>query len=459
MSRRRIACIVMLIAAVASIGPSVGGCSRGERAAATQYFCPMHPQVTSDKPGDCPICNMRLEPRTAPAALYVCPMHPQVTSDKPGDCPICNMRLEPRTAPAAPGSTATDSSAVSGLAPVNLPPGQRELAGIRTIAVVREPIARHIRTVGTVAVDETRVQHMHVKIAGYVEKLFINTTGQYVQRGQPALAIYSPELLANQEEFLRARAAAERFAGSPVPEVRRGGEDLLRAARRRLELFDVPPSFIAALESTNTVQRTVTLNAHASGYVTTKSVVEGQQVEPGMEVFTLADLSRVWVEASFYENEARLVQVGQAAKLELPFDPSLQFTGKVAYIQPVLDPATRTLGVRFEFANRDLVLKPAMYVNVILEMEAVTAIVVPDAAVLDSGTRQMVFVETAPDQFVPRLVRTGIRSDGRVEILAGLEPGERVVDRANFLLDSESRLRGALEDAGSGPSHAHEEKR
>jgi len=456
MSRRRIACIVLLVVGVTATGASLGGCSRGERPAAAQYFCPMHPQVTSDKPGDCPICNMRLEPRTAPAALYVCPMHPQVTSDKPGDCPICNMRLELRTAPASP---VTDSSAVSGLAPVTIPLAQRELAGIRSVAVVREPIARHIRTVGTVAVDETRVQHMHVKIAGYVEKLFINTTGQYVRRGQPALAIYSPELLANQEEFLRARAAAERFGGSSVPEVRRGGEDLLRAARRRLELFDVPPSFIAALESTGTVQRTVTLNAHASGYVTTKSVVEGQQVEPGMEVFTLADLSRVWVEANFYENEARLVQVGQAAALELPFDPSAHFAGKVAYIQPVLDPATRTLGVRFEFPNPDLVLKPAMYVNVSLELAAVPAVVVPDAAVLDSGTRQVVFVETSPDHFMPRLVRTGVRSDGKVEILAGLEPGERVVDRANFLLDSESRLRGALEGAGSGPSHAHEEKR
>jgi RND family efflux transporter MFP subunit len=333
---------------------------------------------------------------------------------------------------------------------------QRELAGIRTVAAAQESLAHRIRTVGVVAVDETRVQHLHVKIAGYVEKLYINTTGQYVRRGQPALAIYSPELLASQEEFLRARQAAQRFAASAAPEVRRGGEDLLRAARRRLELLDVPSDFIAALESTGTVQRAVTLNAHASGFVTMKSVVEGQQVEPGMEVFTLADLSRVWVEANFYENEARLVRAGQAAMLELPFDPAKRFDGKVAYVQPVLDPETRTLRVRFEFANRDLALKPAMYVNVTLEVESALAVVVPEAAVLDSGTRQIVFVETAPNHFEPRVVRAGRRAAGKIEIIDGISAGEAVVDRANFLLDSESRLRGALSGAGAG--HAHGEQ-
>ncbi len=365
-------------------------------------------------------------------------MNPSVTSPVPAKDEM-GMDYVPVYAEEAKGA----AGGISGMASVETGGEGFRLAGVQTAVAERQSLSRTARAAGVVVADETRVRHVHTKVAGYIEKLYVNYTGQEVRRGQPLLSIYSPELLATQRELLRAKEIAERFSGSALPEVRRGGEELLEAARQRLELLDVPPGFISRLESTGQAQRTVTLTAPASGFVTGKEIFEGQEVQPGMDVLTLTDLSRVWIEADFYEYESRSLRLGEKATVSLPYDPGVRLTGRVAFIYPVLDPQTRTIKVRLEFPNPGLALKPGMYVDVTPELETAEGVVIPDSAILDTGVRQVVFVEKG-GAFVPREVRVGNRDGGRALVLSGVEAGERVAIRANFLLDSESRLRAAL---------------
>jgi RND family efflux transporter MFP subunit len=258
------------------------------------------------------------------------------------------------------------------------------------------------------------------------------------------LAVYSPELLASQEEYLRAQAAAERFRTSDLPDVRVSGETLLAAARERLRLFDVPERFIEELARTGKPQRAVTLVAPVSGYATSKDVFEGTRVEPGMPLFTVTDLASVWIEADVYEYEASAVRPGQEAAITLPYDPEVRLAGRVTYVYPTLDPESRTLKVRFEASNPRLVLRPGMYANVDLEVDFGEGVIVPADAILDTGTRQLVFVETGSGVFEPREIRVSGRSGDSARVLEGLREGERVAVHANFLLDSESRLRAAI---------------
>lgn len=403
------------------------GCAQKSGDAA-QYTCPMHPDYISDGPGDCPICNMRLVPRASVDSSHAAPHAPPAHG--------ASGAVPPAPAPAVPGYAAVDLDA-----------GMRRAAGVQTTAAAHENLARRIRTVGIVAADESRLFHTHTKVGGYVEHLYVNATGQYVQAGQPAFELHSPELMASQEEFLLARRALAALPTDAGSDARRAAQGLTAAARERLVLFDVPARFITELERTGKVQHTVTFQAPASGYVTAKYVIEGERVETGAELFTITDLSHVWVEANFYENDAPLVHVGQNAALTLPYESGTNFPGRVTYVYPYLDPGSRTLKVRFECPNPELRLKPAMYVDVSVDVESAEGVVIPESAVLDSGERQIVFVETAANRFEPRVVRTGLRSEGRVQVLSGLGTGEAVVTRANFLLDSESRLRGAWSDA------------
>lgn len=381
---------------------------------------------------------------------YRNPMDPAVTSPVPAKDGM-GMDYVPVYADEAP-PPANTASAVPGLARVEAGEAALRLAGVQTAVAERRSLARSTRTVGLVTADESRVRHVHTKISGWVERLYVNSTGQSVRAGQPLLAIYSPELLATQEEYLRAREAAGRFAGSELPEVRRGGEELLAAARRRLELLDVPRSLVAQLDRTGRPQRTVTLPAPVSGYVTGKDVFEGMEVGPGTDLMTVTDLSRVWVEADFYEYESRLLAVGQKVSIQLPYDPGQARTGRVSFIYPFVQPESRTVKVRIELANPGLRLKPGMYADVSPELAAPEGVVVPDSAVIDTGVRQVVFVESGGG-FEPRQVAIGNRADGQALILEGLAAGERVAVRANFLLDSESRLRAAI--AGMNGAGAH----
>jgi len=385
---------------------------------------------------------------TAAPELWTCPMHPDYVSDRPGSCPICKMDLVRVEAPAGPAADGGSH------APVELTATGRSLAGVETVAAERATWSAGVRTVGTVMPDERRSVRIEARFAGWIEKLPVDFTGRFVRRGETVAEIYSPELVAAQQELLVARDAALRFATSALPEVRRSGEELLAAARRRLEIFALPAGFVDRLAETGEVRRTVPVTAPASGFVVSKSVFAGQQVMPGQELFRLVDLSRIWVEAALYEADAARVRAGDRARLALAYDPAAARDGEVSYVYPEVDPAARTLRVRFDVANPELDWKPGMFVDVEMAGRPREAIVVPDTAVLPTGERDLVFVESAPGRFEPREVTLGERRAGRAEIVAGLAVGERVAVAANFLLDSESRLRAAIARRGPAATSA-----
>ena len=468
----------VLVLLVAMLLAAPLACHRGgSPEAVQQYYCPMHPSYRADKPGDCPICGMRLVPvekkreeKLAPVAaastdrkivFYRHPMNPSVTSPVPAKDEMGMDYVAVYS-----DELRSPAGGVSGLAPIEVTADEMRLAGVQTAVAERRQLTRTTRAAGVVVADETRVRRVQTKISGWVEKLYVSSTGQLVRASQPLLSLYSPELLASQEEFLRAREAAARFSQSSLPEVRRGGEDLLTAARRRLELFDVPASTIARLEKTGVAQRTVTLTAPVSGYVSGKQIFEGQQVQPGMDLLTVTDLSRVWVEADFFEYESRDLRLGAKAFVVLPYDPGAHLSGRVAFVYPTVDPATRTLKARLEFPNPGLALKPGMYVDVIPDLGTREGIVIPDSAVIDTGVRQVVFVqkdgvpkggtsrEKGGTSFEPREVRIGERAGDQAVVLSGIAVGERVAVRANFLLDSESRLRAAIQALPTAPAGA-----
>lgn len=439
---------------------------------ADKYTCGMHPFILSDKPGNCPICGMKLtkiESSPAPGAataassalaanpsggarkilFYRNPMNPDITSQSPAKDSM-GMDFVPVYEDEAKGGGG--GNLPEGYATVQVGMERVQLAGIQSATAVREAISHPVRAVGIVVPDETRVRRVQAKIEGWIEKLHTNFTGQMVTKGQPLLDIYSPDLVATQREYLLARAGVDRMKESPYQDARGMSSGLALAARTRLNLFDVPESFIEELERTGKVQRTVTLNAPVSGYVTGKEIFEGTRVMPGMDLLTVTDLSRVWIEADLYEYEAQSVRVGQTAALETVADPGGKMKGRVAFIYPTFSPETRTLKVRFEFPNPGLRLKPQMYANVSLDLHSVTGVVIPDSALIETGVRQIAFVDSGTGSFEPREVKVGVRGNGKAQILSGVKAGEKVAVGANFLLDSESKLRAALTKMTGGAS-------
>jgi RND family efflux transporter MFP subunit len=429
--------------------------------ASGKYLCPMHGKVVSDKPGNCPICGMKLE--AVPAALltgdvktpsgappvYFCPMHPTTVSDKPGACPICQMDLEPipdslKIGWAKPGGAPASSAAVPGRSSVALSPERRALLGVRSEEVRESRIDRTIRTVGRVAADERRLAHVHTKFEGYVERLYVDFTGKYVKKGDPLLALYSPELIATQQEYLLALRAQKQLGTSQIPSVAQGGASLAEAARERLRLWDISEADVAELDRTGTVRRAFDLHAEVSGFVTVKNVVQGMRVMPADTVFEIADLSHVWVLADVYESDLRSIRLGMPATVTLPYEPGREWRGQVANIAPTLDGATRTVKVRIDVANQGGALKPDMFGDVVLRVEEGSGLVVPDSAVIDTGDRRLVFLDRPDGTIEPRAIEVGAKLADGYQVLRGLAKGDRVITSANFLLDSESSLKAAL---------------
>lgn len=383
----------------------------------------------------------------APKQQYQCPMHPTVIMDHPGNCPICGMKLVPMNAAAEPSSQPAQTNAPHGLATVDIDPARQQLIGLRTATVSRGSVAGSWRTVGRVAVDETRVRHLNVKVGGFIEELYVDFVGKPVKKGDPLFSMYAPELYSAQQELLLAIKTRDALAKSKA--LAQNGEELVQAARRKLALWDVSESEIQRMIETGRPSKSLTFYSPASGAVTRKDLVEGMRLEPGAMPLEITDLSSVWVLADVYESELRYLNVGMPAELTLKAFPNRTFTGKVAFIDPVLDPNTRTVTVRLNFENPTGDLRPEMFGEIILKGAGSEGLRIPADAVIDSGTQRVVFVDLGNGKFEPREVQLGAGDRELVQVVSGLEEGERVVTRANFLIDSESRFRASLAAMGA----------
>ena len=375
---------------------------------------------------------------------YYCPMHPQQKSDKPDNCPICSMKLV-KLEKAAPATVAMATTPT-----VFISPERQQLIGVKTAVAERRSLSREIRATGKVAFDETKVTHIHTKISGFVEEVFVDFVGKPVRRGQPLFTLYSPDLVATQEEYLLALRSKQNLKDSSFPWVSAGSTNLLEAARKRLQLWDVSEQELRELEQSGKAKRALTIYSPVDGIVTQRAAYHhGKNVTPEMDLYTIVDLSTVWILGQIYEHELPLIRVGQSVQVEFPSGTGTRSrSGLVSFISPVLEPKTRTAEVRVEFANSDLTLRPEMYVNFNARIGLGSPIVVPADAVLDTGNEQYVFVDKGQGYFEPRAVKVGQEADGFYSIENGLQAGERVATAANFILDSESRLKGALANMG-----------
>jgi Cu(I)/Ag(I) efflux system membrane fusion protein/cobalt-zinc-cadmium efflux system membrane fusion protein len=410
---------------------------------ASKYTCGMHPFIIQDGPGICPICNMELTPLKAGTGgqgggerqvkHWASPMDATYVRQEPGK-DYMGHDLVPVYADGGEGGVAVD--------PVTM-----QSMGIRTANVEVRDLQRSLRAVGLVTFDESSQYVINSKIEGWIERLHVNVEGQPVRKGQPLLEIYSPDLLAAQQEYLLALDSSKRLASSPFPEVAEGGQRLVEASRNRLRNWDISESQIEQLEQTRQVRKTLTLYSPYGGTVTMKKALQGMRVMAGEELLQIANLSRVWVNAEIYEQDLPWVKVGQHARVELSYGSGKVYEGTVDYIYPYLAGETRTAKARIIFANPGMELKPDMYANVQIATEAVKgALAIPGDAVLRSGQGAVVFVARGDGKFDPRPVTTGATGDdGFVQIRSGLAAGEQVVTSAQFMLDSESKLREAIQ--------------
>ena len=411
--------------------------------------------------------------------LYTCGMHPQVVQDHPGDCPICGMKLvpmRPQASPAAasPGKaeanrkvkyykstmllgeisqTPRKDSMGMDMVPVyegedeantiSVDPVTVQKMGVRTAIVTKGPIRRVIRTVGSIDYNETALADVTTKFRGWIENLYVDSTGKQVRKGEPLFDIYSPDLYSAQNEYVLAMNQTS-------------GTGLKNSARQKLKLFDISDDQIAEIEKSRQAQRTLRVDAPIDGIVVEKLAVRGQMVEAGMKLYRLADLSIVWVQSQIYEQDLALLKVGQEAEVSLSYLPDRKFSGKVTYVYPTVDEKTRTARVRMEFHNPGLFLKPGMFATVELHAELEpAALLVPDTAVLRSGDKNTVFVALENGKFEPRSVTLGARGESdSYQVLTGLREGERVVTSGQFMLDSESQLREAIQKMLSPTSAA-----
>ncbi len=483
-----IAAAVVLVAAgsfaaITIIGPGGGG---NQEQADIYYVGPMHPSIISDKPGDCPICGMSLVPKqrettAGPATtaadmgmseeehagytreggqvtgvesgelVYTCPMHPSVVSDKPGDCPICGMSLVPRRQSAS-GEMEMSEAAVAGLVDVTISPAQRVLANVATSMAEIRTLEKEITAVGRFDVDEQRLAHVAAWIGGRVEKLHVDFTGDLVHRGQPLLEIYSPALIQTQEEYLSTLPDPDGLqAWSEV--FRKAQERLRTGARERLLLWGITEAQIAELEQTRKARTTTTIYAPASGTVLKKMVQEGQYVKQGQTLYDIADLSSLWMYADVYEYELPFLEMGQEILVTTEAHPGRIFRGNITFIDPVVQPRTRSVEIRARFPNPDGSLRPQMFGRAVVHAPVNTTLVVPVSAVVNTGYRQVVWEEIKPNRFSPRNVLLGLRIGDFYQILEGLNEGAHVASSGGFLLDSESQLKAMAGGTMAGMQH------
>jgi len=367
------------------------------------------------------------------------PMNPSEIYDHPG-----KSKMGMDLVPVYEGETQA-----AGEGAVKINPVVQQDMGVRTALVEKTDFSTTVRTVGTVNYDEKRLYTVTTKISGWINKLYIDYTGQMVHKGDPMLEIYSPELVTTQQEYLLALNTRDMLDKSTFSDVKNGGESLLESTRKRLEYWDIPESEIQHLEQTKEVRKNLTLTAPATGVVIKKNAIDGDHIKDGMNVYQIADLSKVWVEASIYDNEIPWIREGQPAEMELSYLPGKTFKGRVSYIYPYLNEKARDVRVRMVFDNPDGILKPGMYANIKLQGRKLrNTLVIPSEAVIHSGERTLVFRALGNGTFQPQEVRLGKiggPDNSQVQVLDGLKAGEEVVTSAQFLLDSESRLQSAIQ--------------
>jgi Cu(I)/Ag(I) efflux system membrane fusion protein len=349
---------------------------------------------------------------------------------------------------AQPGTLAkrdesTDSTKMAA-GSVSIPMAKQVLAGVRTAVVERKPLIRDIHTTAQIVADETRIAHVHVKVSGYIDKVYVDFVGQLVKKGQPLFTLYSPDLVSTEEEYLIAKRGESVLGNAPFQEIAEGSRSLLQSTRMRLTLWDISDAQIEELDRSGKVSKDLTFYSPITGFVTDRKVFPQTSVTPETELYTVSDLSTVWAEAQIFENEVPYVHLGQKIVLTLSYVPGRTYTGKVSYIDPTVDAQTRSVRVRVQIANPRYALKPQMFADAQLRVDYGTKVVVPQEAVLDSGTEQIVFVVHEGGIFEPRKVTLGPVIDGNVAVLTGLRGGETVVTSGNFLVDSESRLKSSM---------------
>ncbi len=502
---------LLILLSVMLLGIGVNSCSNSgnenKKAATSEskelWTCGMHPEVILEHPGQCPKCGMDLVPLKTNAnsdaqhehsddetvgkqgqtqELWTCGMHPEVLLDHPGQCPKCGMDLVP-VKTEAPQAESNDAGKerkilywqapmdpteiydhpgkskmgmdlipvyedqVSGGPEVRIDPVTIQNMGVRTAIVEKEDFINTVRTVGYVAYNEEKVSEVSVRFSGWIEKLYVEYTGERVRKGQTLMEIYSPELVTTQKEYLLAVENFRQLKDSPFEEIKRGAQNLLNSTRQRLVNWNIPASEIKKLEQTGQVRRTLKIESPSSGFIVHKNVTEGQFVKEGMSLFRIADLSTVWVQVSLYENESVNVSPGDKAEMSLDYIPGKTFSGKISYVYPYVEEKAKVVRVRLEFPNKQELLKPGMYAHVKLETDHYPdAVVVPSEAIIRTGERNLVFIKKDRGRFEPRKVVIGAENaQGKVQILSGLREGEEIVTSAQFLLDSESRLQEAIQ--------------
>lgn len=403
--------------------------------------------------------------------VYYCPMHKTYHSDKPGNCPICSMKLVKLESSSAPEATGAGMKSSAPNTPMNMQPGgpaptppsgdgsifvppqKQQLIGMRSVPAEVGTLTKDIRIVGKVSYDETHLTHIHSKVSGYIEEVFADSVGKPVRAGEPLFTIYSPDLVATEQDYLLALRSRELLKASTVASAAQGSENLIAAARERLRLWDVTDDEVRSLEADGKVKRAMAVYSPVSGVVMERAAYHhGTFVDPTKDLFTIVDLSHVWVLGEVYETDLPFVRTGQAAEIELPYSGGgRRLRGRVNFIYPFLDPKTRTVQVRMDFPNADLSLKPEMFTNITMSVSIGRQVLIPQDALMDTGSEQYVFIDKGDGYVQPRRVKTSAEAGEKVGIQEGLKPDERVVTGANFIVDSESRLNGAFAGMG-GPS-------
>ncbi len=444
-------CTLALLMTVGA-GLLVTGCGRAQgpvanaEAAKTLYTCGMHPQVIQDKPGNCPICGMKLTPIRKQAGTSGTTNAP-ATNTGERKIKYYKSTMTPGEVRQTPGKDAMgmemvpvydDEASAAQSQTIEIDSVTIQNMGIRTAKVTRGPLRRVIRTVGAIDYNETSQEDVTTKFKGWIEKLYVDATGQQVHRGDPLFEIYSPELYSAQREYLLAREQ-----GTNAP----GATALKISALTKLKFYDISDAQIADLDRTGQPSKTLRILAPMDGFIVEKMVVQGQMVEPGMKIYRLADLGLVWVQAQVYEQDLSYVKLGQEATVTLSYLSDREFRGRVTYIYPNVDEKTRTARVRMEFHNPGYYLKPGMFATVQVSSELdPSVLLVPDMAILRSGEKNTVFVALDAGKFEPRTLILGPQAENDMyQVISGLKEGERIVTSGQFMLDSESQLREAIQ--------------